>query len=570
MAFDIDLENGLNQRKEKFQSSAGGKSKNSNLNRFHVLSSFLREKPYAFSLSADKSREIQNRDFFERQVIDSTKYGGNFGFKNDFIPVNFSFSNDSKTINRVTRPSQDFEDDQISVSLSKESEMTGGTHFDFTQDKFSRTESGVPDQKGASQDLHLSNQKPLSGDKEKLLTSLFHFYELTGTRDSSIFSLNERLDIKHNDFLSSVCSYDFSERSASDIDTLDHGFNIDFRHQLYESLNSTLNLHYFDSDATNFSQNIYGLSLNEDYVKKLGKIGRLSSGVGLGYDEEERKAPGNIVSMIDEPHTLTTGAVTLLASPDINISTIVVTNTAGAITYTVDVDYQLTSAGSRLQIQRIPGGSIASGQQILVDYQASSSPFFKFNTLAKNYRFRMDFLDDLVGIFYRLTHEDHPRVTEEENTILQTLTDTIYGLDFNYKGFKIEWENEDYDSSLSPYKRQGLKESLSFNPSAKSTYMLQSSQSRLRLVNTRETQKFYDVISRYMLTINPATRLNLEAGYRWQEGAQIDLEDLTGRMSIEFNFGNFMMTTEYNFEKQIYLQDSLINHFFFTRINRKF
>lgn len=570
MAFDIDLENGLNQRKEKFQSSSGGKLKNSNLNRFHILSSFLREKPYAFSLSADKTREIQNREFFERQVIDSTKYGGHFGFKNDFVPADFSFSNDAKTINRATRPSQDFEDDQVGVSLSNESEVAGATRFDFTQDKFSRTESGVPDQNGTSHDINLSNQKNLPGDKERLLTSLAHFYELTGTRDSSIVSLNERLDIRHDDFLSSAYSYDFSERSASDIDTQDNRFNIDFRHQLYESLNSTLNLHYFNSDATNFSQNLYGLSLNEDYVKKLGKIGRVSSGVGLNYDEEQRKAPGNIVSIIDEPHTLTTGSVALLDRPDINISTVVVTNTDGTITYTLDVDYQLTPVGSRLQIQRLPGGSIANGQQVLAVYQASSSPFFKFNTLTGNYHARVDFLDDLVGIFYRLTRESHPRVKGEENAVLQTLADNIYGLDFNYKNFKIEWENEDYDSSLSPYKRQGLKESLLFSPTAKSTYMLQSSQSRLRLTDTQETQEFYDVISRYMLTINPATRLNLEAGYRRQEGARIDLEDLTGRISVELNFGNFMMTTEYDFEKQFYLQDSLINHFFFTRINRRF
>ena len=570
VTFDIDLENGLSQRKEKFQSSAEGEFKNSYLNRFHVLSLFLREKPYAFSLSADKSREIQNREFFERQTIDGTRYAGNFGYRNDFIPVHFSFSNDAKTIDRLSRPSQEFKDEEINLSLNNISGAIGDTRLDFTQDKFSRTESGIPDQKGTSTDVNLFNQKPLSADNTKLLNSSIHFYELTGTRESSIFNLNEGLEVRHNDFLNSSYRYNFSDRSSGDVNTQDNRLNFDIRHQLYESLRSAFNLHYFNSDATNFSQRLYGFSLNEDYVKKLGRIGKLSTGVGLSYDEEERKAPGGIISIIDESQTLMTGDITFLDRPSVDAATVVVTNTAGTITYTVNVDYQLIALGGRLQIQRIPGGSIANGQQVLVDYRAATSPSFEFNTFTENYRFQMDFLDDILSIFYRKTRENHPRIDGEENAILQNLMDTVYGLGINYKNFKIEWENEDYDSNLSPYKRQGLKESLFFNPTSKSVYTLQSSQSRIQLIKTEDTQRFYDIINRYAVNINQATRLNLEAGYRWQRGGSIDLDDLTGRFNIEFNLGKFMLTTEYNFEKQLYLGDSLINHFFFTRIKRDF
>ena len=73
VSFDIALENGLRQAREKSQPALTGKLKNSFLNRFHALASFLRKKPYAFWLLADKSREILYREFFECQTSNSTQ-----------------------------------------------------------------------------------------------------------------------------------------------------------------------------------------------------------------------------------------------------------------------------------------------------------------------------------------------------------------------------------------------------------------------------------------------------------------------------------------------------------------
>lgn len=569
-SFDINLENGMEQVSEKFQPNLTGKLKNNSLNRFHILTSFLRQKPYAFSLLADKSRRIQNREFFERQIIDSTRYGGNFGLKNDYVPVNLSFNNDSRVISRAFRPSQEYVDNEISSSLSNENDVTGESNFDFTHDRFSRTESGTPDQKGASDNFNLFNQKYLSKDSKKTLSSFLRFYRLTGTSSNSIFNLDERLDMEHTDYLDSLYGYSFSNMSSGGIETKNNRISAGVRHRLYESLTSSFNTYYFNSDATTFSQDSYDLSFNEDYVKKIGKIGRLSAGLGLGYNQEKRKTPENILSMIDESHTLSGGVITLLNTPDVITGTVVVTDSTGTITYALNVDYQLISAGSRTQIQRIAAGVISDGQVVLVDYQANSSPLLKFNTLRENYRFRIDFLDDLIGIFYRLDKETHPSVSGGDSVILQTLKDTSVGLDFNYKNLKVELENEDYNSNLSPYKRLRLTESFFFNPTTGSTLTFQSSQSKIRLISSQATQKFFEFITRYSVRLNQYIRFNTEGGFRRQDGTGIDLNDVTVRSGFELSVGKFQMNAEYDFEKQLYLGDSLVNHFFFTKIRRTF
>jgi len=370
--------------------------------------------------------------------------------------------------------------------------------------------------------------------------------------------------------LDSSYGYNFSDRSSAGVNTKDNRVSAGLRHKLYESLVSSFDTHYFKNDASAFSQDSYGLSLDEAYVKKMGKIGRFSSGIGIKYAEEKRKAPDEIISVIDESHTLTNGIITFLDQAFVNTATVVVTDTAGPTTYTLAVDYQLFSTGERTQIQRLPGGSIANGSTVLVDYQVKASSFLKFNTLDENFRFRMDFLEDLIGVFYRLSREKHPRVQGEENTILQTLTDKVIGIDFHFRNLEIALEDEDYDSNLSPYKRLELKESFTFNPSSRSTLTLQSSQSKIRLINTYQVQKFFSYLSRYSLNLNRYSRFSLEAGYRQQSGSGVDLDDLTVGSGYELDLGSFQLDAKYDFKKQLYLGDRLVNHFYSTTVKRRF
>jgi len=513
---------------------------------------------------------VDNREFFERQIIDSTRYAGNFGLRNKLVPAAFFFSSTRKNIGRQTRPSQDYSDDEFGLSLNNESKFLGQTYFSFNRDKFSRVESDIPDQDGVAQDFNLSNTKSLFNDPAKLLNSSLYFYDLAGTSKSSIFNYNELLDIKHTDYLSSIYSYGFQDRNSSGARTRDNRLNASLRHKLYESLASTVSSHYFKSDATDFSENNYGLSWDEDYLKRLGKIGRLNLDWGLNYLKDQRKAPSGVISIIDEVHTLTTGVVTYLNNPQANTATVVVTDSSGSTTYTINLDYQLTKIGERTQIQRVPGGSIADGAGVMVDYQAESSSLFKFSTLGQYYNSRIDFLDDLFGIFYRLNKKTHPMVKGDQNAILQTLTDTIFGVVLHYKNLEVEFEDQDYDSNLAPYKQLKLRERLVLNLSQMSQLTLQSSQSKIRLVDTQELQDFFDVLGRYTMALNRYSRFNLEAGYRWQKGAGIDLNDIAANTGYEINLGKLFMSLEYAFKRQLYLKDTLVNHFVSTRIKRKF
>jgi len=569
-SFNLALENGLRQTRENFQPTFTGKLENSYINQFHVNASFLSKKPYVFSLFADKSREVENREFFERQVVNSTRNAGNFGFKNSFIPVGFSFSNSSKVIDRATRPSENLKSDELSLSLSNASNSLGETDFEFTQDKYSRTESGVSAQEGVSNDFNLTNHLFLSPDEKKSLNSYARGYDVSGTNESRMFNFNESLNIVHSDSLNSSWTYAFSDRTSSGAKTKDNKAGFSLSHRLYESLTTAFSPYYFNSKSTSFSQDTYGAMLDENYTKKLGKIGKITAGTRVAYSEEKRKSLDQVISIIDEPHTLTTGVLTFLEKFQVDISTVVVTNSSGTFTYILNTDYTLTNSGDRIQIQRIPGGSIPDGESVLVDYRAKSSPLLKFNTLEDNYRFRIDFLEQLFGVFYNVNRERHPRISGGEDFVSQEIVDTTIGLDFSYKVLSIEMSDEDYDSTLSPYRQKRIKESVVVNPTEKSALTIESSQCKVKLINTQDSQKFFDFVSRYSVGLNQYSRFSAEAGFRLQKGSGIDLDDITAGLGYELNLYKFRCDLKYDFRRQLYLDDSLINHFFSLRIKRVF
>lgn len=569
VAFEIDLKNGLRQNKEKSPPNLSGTLKNSPLSYFHIVSSFLNKKPYAFSLSADKSREVKNREFFERQIISSNRYGGNFGFRNTFLPIGFSLSKSEKRIDRLSRPSQNFKDNEVGFDLSNES-VLGQTVFEGNQNKFSRTESEISEQRGTSRNFNISNQKHLFGNEKKMLRSSLYFYDLTGVRKSQVVNLNENLNLKHTDSLETFYSYGFSDKSSAGIKTKSNQLSTSLRHKLYESLTSVLSPYYFKGEGTVFFQEKIGISLSENYTKRLGEGGRLYSAVSLNYSEDRRDAPDNVLAIIDETHTLTTGEITFLDKPGIDPVTIVVTDLAGTTTFILDVDYQLNTVGERTRIQRVPGGAIEDGQTVLIDYQARSNPSLKFNTWLKNYNFRVEFFDNRIGLFYNIEKETHPKIAREESIILQTLTAQSRGVDFNYRNLSLEFMREDFKSNLSPYTQWRLRESIFFHPYETSTITFQSAQNMVKLLSTQEKQKFFDFIVRYSAALNMFSRVYADAGYRQQRGTGVDLNDTSVGCGYELNYGKFLLTVKYDLKKQLFLRDKLLNHFFSLGIRRVF
>ena len=139
-------------------------------------------------------------------------------------------------------------------------------------------------------------------------------------------------------------------------------------HQLYESLTSTAELYSSVEDSNFGFTAFYGGRLGEIYTKKLGGWGRLSITMNAFGEIRDRDPKEQSGQVFDERVTLSSAPVAL-SNPDVDDTSIVVTDLSGGIVYVRGADYVVIVTGRITQIQRLVTGAIADGETVLVDYE---------------------------------------------------------------------------------------------------------------------------------------------------------------------------------------------------------
>ena len=89
---------------------------------------------------------------------------------------------------------------------------------------------------------------------------------------------------------------------------------------------------------------------------------------GLRYDQREQQATAAQTGIIGERITLTGTAYSPLAHQHVTAGSVAVSNTAAPRPSSRASDYTLTLVGAETRVQRLIGGDIVDGQDVLVDY----------------------------------------------------------------------------------------------------------------------------------------------------------------------------------------------------------
>ncbi|MCR4336975.1 MAG: hypothetical protein NUV91_04130 [Candidatus Omnitrophica bacterium] len=569
--FDFDLNLGITpqQQKEESESTVGvSKFRNSYLSYYSFYSQILKEKPYGANLFFDQHRETLNRDFFERQVVDSDSSGITTRYRNQHGSLNTSFQNSHREITRTFRADQEYEDETFNFRLKPEKDAWGETRLDYSRNNFVRLEEGVSDQEGESDEWNVFNRYTWDEELEKSLNSRLYYRSLTGTRDSKDLTWTESLSIPHSETLETFLNYSFSDRSVSDVESQDQNLVLGWEHQLYESLTSRLSLRGAKKEATSFDENEVGLSLNENYKKNIGPA-VLRLGWGSNYSQQRREAASASIRIVNESHTLSDGTLVVLNEGNVDITSIVVTNSNGTTIYSQDVDYQVIElAGGLVEIRRVVGGSIINGQAVMVDYTLTLDPSLKFTSLANDYRTSLDFFNNHLQFYYRLKTQRYPQVTGGRQTILEKFDDALWGSEVQWRQASFRAEYENYQSDLTPYEALRFSQSIGWETSPRGKLTLLSNQNYIHL--SEENRNNYEIRGEYLLRLSPSAVLGLENGYRLYDGDRTDLKNMSSKVLYRINMGLVSFEAEYEFQQEWFFRDYKRNHFFSTMLKRRF
>ncbi len=569
MDFDLFLEIAPQQDKEKSDTTtnSGGLS-GSYLSHYRLNSYFLKEKPFHFNLFTDKQREVQNRDFFERQVIDSISRGGRFAFKNKLAPLYFLYSSTEKDIDRSFRSDQSFDDETVSLQIEPDFVPWGESGLDYTRNRFLRTEAGTEDQKGISEQIFLSNHHSWDEERPRDLSTSLRYFSLENSRDSRSLTFDEALSIEHNDDLRTSYRYNFADNSVEEIDSTENNLSWGLTHQLYESLRSSWGVSGIALKTTSFDETEVGANIDEDYTKEIGAA-RLGLGVGYLYERKNRENTSALLNVANESHVLDDAAVVFLNHLGIDTATVAVTNSAGTSTYIKDADYQIIEHTSGFfEIKRVLTGSIANGDTVLVDYIVQQNPSFQFATAQNRYRVSLGVWEETVQFYLNYRQQRHTELEGASNLLLERFDDTIYGGKLDLGWAAVNAEYEDYDSDLNPYTALRFREDFSWNLSVRSILTLRVAQDYVSLID--DERQSWEARALYSMRLNSMSVYGFEAGYRRQKGETTDLQDLVSRMTYKVNVGQLSFESGYEFQKEFSLGSDRKNHYIFTNLKRIF
>ena len=300
-------------------------------------------------------------------------------------------------------------------------------------------------------------------DDQLRLDSFFNYTDQSGSFDFENLQWNERLRLQHfDDFLT---NYELrltdSERDA-DRNKEVRG-QAGFEHRLYESLVTTANIF---ASKTDF-ESANGFETEGDLKQQGGTLSfnyrkKNPWGVLLGtYTASLTEQSGSIGGIVtDEPHIVNDPLPVILNRTNIDISSIVVTDSTGLFTYTRGDDYIIQEINGQVQLEIIIPGiilpNISDGQEILVDYKVLIEPDRQEDTFRQNFTIRERFQNGL-SLYYA-----HRRQEEDVSSEVMVITPDEYtvntvGTDYTLKGLFLQAEYSEEDSTQVPSRSKKIQ-----------------------------------------------------------------------------------------------------------------
>ncbi len=542
----------------------------------------LQAKPYATTFSFNRSHEIYDYDFFNSEVVDLQSWGVRTGYRECAVPFTVAFNQSHQNASGLT---MDSAQDQTTVNAHARNERKKEDVTDLTYQfgQYAQTTSDG-----------LTTYRDTSGFNYAMLTDTEHFrkselnssltFNQYGASGSDSDSLNGSLDysLALTPHLRNFYDYTFTEDTGGGANYQQHFVRAGLQHQLYESLNSSFDVHgaWSDSSSPDASQQSLteGGTVNESYSKRLGTWGHLSLSGSVSYDRTGQSSSGSVLAIQNEAHTLTSGQWVPLGQPNVLAITGVTTSAAlGNRPLTENTDYYVNRSVNPWLIEISPASIIiTSGAGVLVTYEVAPNPSGDYSTVADQVQLRLDLFDNLVGLYARYDNTENS--SSAADFVLENVSEFQAGTDFRWRGVRLSANYTDRQSSLNNYNSFSTAEGYTLLSSARDSAGIDFRQQWSSYPNsggagsTNQSQSatYYSYTVRYDFHPGGRFKWSSEAGYEQQRGYGLDENLIVARSSLTWRVGKLDMNLGYEYQEQTYTAEMRERNFFYLRMRRNF
>jgi len=547
-------------------SEEGEKRKKRNfLEGYSAEFTFLQYKPYTLRIFAKRQRSTLNSNFAERSKTESDHYGATLMLKYNVLPTILSYNHEESTQTGFHITDNDTDEFHLSMQYNKN---LGDTRLIASYKDSTQTTDGIPISV-LQQKARLQNYYDLTKDKRVTLDSSL-IYEDTQSdfTESTRYELYENLSWRHRRNLTTKYTFRYNIMNFEAGSRESRALRFNLNHLLYENFTTLFNADGLSNHFPGGRELAYGAGLNFGYNREI-PWGMLNINIGHNYNINNRDITADSIQVIDEFIILTTGIITLLANEHVDIDSIVVTDNTGTIVYIRDIDYRITETDSFARISRIPGGGIADGQEVLVDYKHLSNPAFDYSTFGQSYGISLSFWS-AWKIFYMYNHSKQSFLSGIPPDEL--IDDSIHtaGTELDLKWSRTKFEFKDRQTTNVPTTSWRAEETVTLRPFKGVFSSLYGSYGTTKFKDTGEIEKFNTIRATIQVRTSRRSKLRVEGFRNKISGAAERITDTGVSSTFEWVYRIWSGSLRYRFlnEEDEIFQETRNNHYILFEIKR--
>jgi hypothetical protein len=294
-------------------------------------------------------------------------------------------------------------------------------------------------------------------DQRNELRSEISLYDQTGSGAYRQLRLFERLRLNHSPKLTSWYDVILENIDRPGLDGYTERASANVRHQLFDSLTTFARAGavFNQIPSDNFTSDLFFTEVDFDYIKK-APYGRIDAGLTADFSVLDQSERGVSVPVNDNLFTFNAAGVIVISQRNIEPGSITITDVSGLIQYIPGFDFTVLELPDGVEIRRVPGGNIAPGQSVLVDYTIGPEAAGTTLTSGLGLDFRYTFDEGILrglSVYTRVFWQDESRSFElaAQGQDDNDFTEYLYGAEYNIWRIFLLAEQRVHDSELSPF-----------------------------------------------------------------------------------------------------------------------
>ena len=551
MIIDLNLDYYPGIQKDQFI-VAPDRSEVRSLEKIYGRVTLFNERPVSLTAYYNYNHNYINRELTTDVDYYRKLYGTSLILRNDFLPARLEYTNDRwRQFELQTNREFTNKSSKIRAEVNKSFSSRDRGKLIYAYKDFIRTYAWNSEVHNKISSLNFSENIYFNERRTNSLLANIWVYNQAGTQAFDRLQAIGRLNYDLLWNLKFRANYNYFEYSNPLIGTIQSTYDGQLQHQLFESLTSTFSYQYADIRHTDYLRLRKTLELGFKY-KKMIPTGHLRLFYNYRNRKEDWENRDYYLRVVDEEHKMNDDEIILLDYPYVNIESVVVTDALNSIIYEENVDYVLIKRDIYVEIQRIPGGRIAPGSMVYVDYIAEQKLDSKYTGITEGYGAGITLFGRLIEMYYRKNDLNYDNVRLAEYKILKVFNQQVFGVKFSFWRILLGYEHDDFKSNIVPYRSNRYYFSLNGYATSKLSYALSLRWRDQYLTQENELQNYAHGSIRFSYRINRMNRLNLDGIYRKQRGRTLDLDLLNLRVEfatiyrkIEFTLGGEVFRRDY-------------------------